>query len=265
LFTVPSLLGYHACLYYAVQQAPAAPAAILQGCTPLLIVAGSALLPGERVRWWHLVGTAAGLGGVLTLVTGQGADAAYGSDAGFYLALTGAAAALWGIYSLVTRTLPEVPTASMGAFYAVAAALAGLGHLAFEDWVVPSPTEWAAVAALGLVPMGFAIYLWDHGAKRGDLQALGALSYAEPFLGTLLVILLGQGEAGWPVLWAGILIVGGAALAARSIWSSVESPGATQTSFRAESPTVRSFPETGLGRGAVQPVGNRTVGDLFVP
>jgi drug/metabolite transporter (DMT)-like permease len=63
-----------------------------------------------------------------------------------------------------------------------------------------------------------ALYLWDYGIKRGDLQALGAASYVEPFLGAALVAMLGQGELGWTLFWAGVLIVGGAVLASRGVW-----------------------------------------------
>lgn len=219
LLTVPALLGYHACLYHALQKAPAAPAALLQGCTPLLIVAGSALLPGERLRWWHLVGTAAGLAGAVTLVAGDltVTGGASGADASFQLMVVAAAAGLWGVYSLLARTFAEVPSSAMGVFYAATAAAAGVGHLAFESWVTPDPAGWAAILGLGLLPTGLALYLWDHGIKRGDLQALGAASYVEPFLGAALVALLGRGELGWPLLWAGVLIVGGAILAARGV------------------------------------------------
>src|SRR5687767_5313598 len=67
LVTVVALVGYHACIYYAVQHAPPAPAALLHGTTPLMIVLGSAFLPGERLRWWHLLGTLLGLCGVIAL------------------------------------------------------------------------------------------------------------------------------------------------------------------------------------------------------
>ena len=37
--------------------------------------------------------------------------------------------------------------------------------------------------AQGLLgPAGAAFYLWDHAVKRGDIRALGALSYATPIL-----------------------------------------------------------------------------------
>ena len=68
LLFVPSLVGYHGCIYFAVQRAPAAPAALLQGFTPLLIVVGSAFLPNEHPRWWHWAGACLGLAGAVTLI-----------------------------------------------------------------------------------------------------------------------------------------------------------------------------------------------------
>ena len=245
LVTVAMLLAYHGCLYAAVRGVPAAPAALLQGCTPLVIVVGSALLPGERVRWWHLAGTAAGLAGVVTLVAGRDGGPLAGDQAGAGLLVVAAAAALWGGYSLLARTLPEVPSAAMGGFYAATALAAGLGHLLLERWVTPGPAKAAAVLGLGLLPMGGALYLWDHGVKRGDLQALGAFSYAEPFLGAAFVALLGEGRLSWSLLWAGVLVVGGAALAARGLWD----PGAGTEARRAARPAFRPRPGPPGGRG----------------
>ena len=218
LVTVVALVGYHACIYYAVQNAPALPAALLQGATPLMIVLGSAFLPGERLRWWHVMGTVVGLAGVVSLVSGEEPVSAVAANPAFYLALVGIAAALWGVYSLATRTFTDVPTSAMGMFFAAAALVAALGHLMIEDWVTPSHAEWVAIFGLGAFPMGLALYFWDHGVKRGDIQALGAISYFEPFLGALFVILVGQGTFHFSILWAGVLVIGGAALASRSVW-----------------------------------------------
>ena len=48
--------------------------------------------------------------------------------------------------------------------------------------------QWLAVAGLGLMPVGAAFYAWDHGVKRGNIQVLGAASYAAPLLSTLVLI-----------------------------------------------------------------------------
>ena len=215
--TVVALVGYHACIYYATQKAPPAPAALLQGTTPLMIVLGSVLLPGERLRLWHVVGAGLGLCGVLLLIENGGA-AETNEHAVFYLGLIGISAALWGAYSLVSRSFADVPSGVMGTFYAVAAIVAGLGHLWLEEWVQPGASEWIAVAALGILPMGLAILFWDFGVKKGDIQALGAFSYVEPFIGGLLVALFTGASLGWSLIWSGCLVVGGAVLASWGLW-----------------------------------------------
>jgi drug/metabolite transporter (DMT)-like permease len=214
--TVGSLVAYHASIYYATQKAPPAAAALLQGTTPLMIVIGSALLPGERLRWWHVVGVVLGLAGVLRLI--DTADGDFVVGAGFYLALIGIAAALWGAYSILSRALPDVPSSALGMFYAASAMLSFGMHFSVEEWVQPTPDAWLAMAALGIFPMGLAIYLWDFGMKRGDVQALGALSYIEPLIGALLVVLFAGGVLELSLLWSGTLVVGGALIASASLW-----------------------------------------------
>ena len=217
--TILSLAGYHASIYYAVQKAPALPASLLQGTTQLMIVLGSAFLPGERLRWWHVAGTIVGLAGVVALVSGE--DHASTTDRPeFYLVLVGIAAALWGLYSLASRAFAEVPTSAMGIFFAGAALVSAMAHVALESWVTPALSEWAAIFGLGALPMGLALYFWDYGVKRGDIQALGGISYFEPFLGALFVVLASQGVFRLSIIWAGVLVVGGAALASRNLWGS---------------------------------------------
>ena len=218
---VAALLVFHACLYCAVQNAPPADAALMQGFTPLAIVVGSALLPGERVRWWHIGGTLAGLVGMIALIANGGGEPGTGRSPAPYLAASAVAAAAWALYSILNRRYSQVPSAAMGGFYGLTALVAGLGHLLFETWVTPSPEQWAAIVALGALPMGLALYCWDHGVKHGDLQALAAFSYSEALLATILVVVLGRGAPSWPLLWSGVLIIGGALLAARGMWHPV--------------------------------------------
>ena len=74
-----------------------------------------------------------------------------------------------------------------------AALLALVCHLLFETTVWPASTgQWLAVIVLGIGPAGGAFFLWDIGVKRGDIRALGALSYAAPVLSTLLLVVFGR-------------------------------------------------------------------------
>ena len=122
---------------------------------------------------------------------------------------------------LLARTFAEVPTSAMGVFYTGTAAAPASGTSLFESWVWPTdPAGWAAILGLGLLPIGLGVIpLGLRRSSAGDIQALGAFSYVEPFLGAAWSPCSPRGELGWTLLVAGVLIVGGAALAARSAWA----------------------------------------------
>lgn len=209
---VGGLFGYHALYFLALKLAPPLEASLINYLWPLLIVLFSALLPGERLRWFHLAGAALGLAGTVILIAGKGElgfDWRY--TAGYAAAF--ACAFTWSIYSVLSRRFATVPTDAVGAFCAATALLSWIGHFVFEttSWPADMP-EWAAVAALGLGPVGLAFFCWDHGMKRGDVRALGTMAYAAPLLSTLLLIVFGQGLLTLPVIVSCALIVGGAVL-----------------------------------------------------
>jgi drug/metabolite transporter (DMT)-like permease len=218
LLGVGGLFGYHLLYFIALRQAPPAEANLINYLWPLLIVLLSAPIAGEPLHAWHLGGAALGLTGIVVLTLGR-------SEVGFasahwpgYLAALGCAV-VWAIYSVTSRRFGEVPTDAVAAFCAAASVLAALCHLVLETTVWPATIgDWLAVAALGVAPVGAAFYLWDIGMKRGDIRALGALSYATPILSTTLLIAAGRATATPALLLAAALVVGGAVLAARDLW-----------------------------------------------
>ncbi|MDP6389426.1 MAG: EamA family transporter [Alphaproteobacteria bacterium] len=218
---IGGLFGYHFFYFMALRNAPAVEASLIAYLWPLLIVLFSALLPGERLRWWHVAGGMIGLAGCWLLVTGGGRVAFQGEFALGYMA-AGACAVTWSAYSVLSRRFGEVPSDVVGWFCAASAVLGLLAHLAFEATVWPADTgEWLAVMGLGLGPVGVAFFVWDHGVKRGNIRALGAASYAAPLISTLLLIAFGKAAASWVVGLACLAIVGGAVLAGRDLlWDS---------------------------------------------
>jgi len=216
LLGVGGLFGYHFFYFLALRNAPPADAGLIAYLWPLLIVVLSALLPGERLRWFHVAGALMGLGGTALLITGGGSltvDPQY--LLGYVAALV--CAVTWSSYSVLSRFFGSIPTDSVGGFCAATAVLAALCHLAFETTVWPAGTEWLAVLALGLGPVGLAFFTWDVGMKHGDIRALGAFSYAAPLLSTLVLIAFGQATATGTLAIACLLITGGAVLAASEL------------------------------------------------
>ncbi|WP_439515297.1 aromatic amino acid exporter YddG [Oceanibaculum nanhaiense] len=219
LLGVGGLFGYHFFYFLALRNAPPVEAGLIAYLWPLLIVIFSALLPGERLRWWHLAGALSGLAGAALLVTNGGAVAFRADYALGYLAAL-ACAFTWSGYSVLSRFVKSVPTDTVGGFCAASAVLGLVCHLIFEDTVLPaSALEWLAVLGLGLGPVGLAFFTWDHGVKHGDIKALGAASYAAPLLSTILLVLFGMGAPSWVLAAACVLIVGGAVLAAKDMFA----------------------------------------------
>ncbi len=58
---IGGLFGYHFLYFTALRNAPAVEAGLIAYLWPLFIVVGSALLPGERLRWYHVAGALADL------------------------------------------------------------------------------------------------------------------------------------------------------------------------------------------------------------
>ena len=217
LIGIAGLFGYHYFYYTALRNAPAVEASLIAYLWPLLIVVGSALLPGERLRWYHVAGCALGLAGAFLIVT-RGGGLSFDPQYAFGYAMAGLCAVTWSAYSLLSRRFPAVPTSVVTWFCAATAVLSLLCHLGLEETVWPTTTgQGLAVVGLGLMPVGAAFYAWDHGVKHGNIQVLGAASYAAPLLSTLVLIVAGAAEPTATILIACVLITAGAVLAAKSM------------------------------------------------
>lgn len=220
LHGIAGLFGYHALYFTALRYAPAAEANLLNYLWPLLIVVFSALLPGERLKAHHVLGALLGLAGTVLLIAsrgGLGAGFAAGHLVGYAAAL--GCALVWSVYSVTARLLPNVPTEAVAGFCLMTAVLALLCHLALETTVWPgSLTEWLAILALGLGPVGAAFYLWDRGMKLGDIQVLGAASYAAPVISTLALVAFGHAQASLVLGVSVALIVAGSVVAAKEMF-----------------------------------------------
>ena len=217
LLGVGGLFGYHAAYFIALRHAPVVEAGLINYLWPLLIVLFSALLPGEKLKWQHLAGCALALAGAVLVVTrghGLSLDPAYVPG---YLAALFAAVA-WGAYSVLSRRFAHVSSDAITGFCLATAALATVVHLLIEPTIWPVGLgEWAAIIGLGLGPVGLAFYVWDIGVKHGDIQVLGAASYATPLLSTGLLILTGFAAYTPLLLVASLLITAGAVLAASDL------------------------------------------------
>jgi len=212
LVGIGGLFGYHFFYYTALRNAPVAEAGLIAYLWPLLIVLFSSPLPGERLRWYHLIGALAGFAGAALLITGRSSMAGTGNWLGYASAM--ACALIWSGYSVISRLFKTAPTDAVTIYCLATALLSALCHLAFETTVWPANLlEWLAVLALGLMPVGLAFYLWDHAVKHGPIQLIGCAAYAAPVLSTMVLVATGFAEPGWRLVAAAILVTAGAIVA----------------------------------------------------
>ncbi len=217
LVGVGGLFGYHALYFIALRQAPPAEAGLLNYLWPLLIVLFSSMLPGERLAPHHLIGAILGLLGTVLLFAGS-TSIQFERTQIAGLAAAFIAAFVWAAYSVLSRRLAAVPTDAVAGFCLATAALAAVAHLLMEQTVWPDgASQWLAIAALGIGPVGLAFYVWDIGMKRGDIRVLGAAAYATPLLSTTFLILAGFAEPTAALAVAAVLIAGGGLIAAKDM------------------------------------------------
>jgi drug/metabolite transporter (DMT)-like permease len=216
LLGVGGLFGYHALYFTALRLAPPAEASLINYLWPLLIVLFSAWLPGSGgLHLGHLAGGLLGLCGVGVLFTGRDIGFAAAALPGYLAAL--AAAFVWSGYSVLSARVAAVPTDAVAGFCLATGILSLICHLALETTVWPADmTAWAAIALLGLGPVGAAFFLWDVGCKRGDVRILGVAAYAAPLLSTLVLVAAGYAQARPALALSCILIVTGALCAVRA-------------------------------------------------
>ncbi|NVK35581.1 MAG: EamA family transporter [Rhodobacteraceae bacterium] len=216
-FGTVGLFGFHFFYFTAIRNAPPVEANLINYTWPLLIVLFSALLPGEKLKIHHLIGTGLGLFGAGLLISGgEALSFSDGSWIGYGAAI--ASSLFWATYSVLSRRLGRIPTDAVAGFCVMSAILSAAFHFALEETVMPSTSvQWASVVALAVFPVGLAFFTWDIGVKRGDIQVLGAAAYSAPLLSTLLLIVFGYGAFTQEVALACFAITFGAIIAAKDM------------------------------------------------
>lgn len=239
---VAGLFGDYVLYFAAVRFAPPSQVALIVALWPLLMVGFAAVLLGETLRLNHVVGVLVGLAGVLVSTAGATAASRFEAAHALGYALAFGAAVVWAGYSVLSRRHRSVPTETVASFCLVGAGLALACHLAWERTVIPSGAgQFAAVAALGLGPVGGSFFAWDYAVKHGNIRVLGTLSYAVPVLSTLLLVAFGLARPE-PSLAVACALVVLAALVA------VAPSPETRTAWRKLREGVRSGTWTTAGR-----------------
>ncbi len=189
-------------------------ASVLNATTPLFtaLLAAAAMLPGERLNPRRICGLLLGLGGVIVIVEpwNSGGGEVWGELACL------AAAALYGVAFVytartITGRIPPLTAAigqiTAGAVMAVVVALvatASSNTTAHVDLRIA-----AAVVTLGAVGTGLAYLVFFHLIELGGPTAASTVTFAMPFVGVLLGVVVLDERVGWNVAIGGAIVIAG--------------------------------------------------------
>lgn len=212
--------GYTVFFFHCYQLIPPVHATLILMSWPIVLLVANAALRGRRIRWWHGLGATAGFAGAAVLVMWRNdglAGLGAGSLWGYLMAAAGALT--FCAYSFARSSWPEVPTDAGALFCLGGAVLAALIHPFVETTVMPDAAGWAVVACFGLLSVTLSLYTWDYGMKYGQVRALVALTYLTPLLSAFILIALGRDKLTGAVALACLLIVGGAFLGSKDMFT----------------------------------------------
>jgi drug/metabolite transporter (DMT)-like permease len=211
-------------IYYGIDRANGAIAAIIVGLEPVLIAVWAALLLHERFGGRRATGLAVGLIGSL-LVAGVGFEGGAGTGGVALLLGTGLCFSWYTVASKrhLPRHGPLELTALISVLGAVVAVLPMVVDATLLDgWRDPGTLTWTTVLYLGAANSVLAYVLWNRALSGLPAAAVGASLYAQPLLGAGL---------SWALLRDPLprTFIPGAALVLLGVWIATRPGGGQST------------------------------------
>jgi drug/metabolite transporter (DMT)-like permease len=204
------LLGSSILFIRAFDYIPVAQANLILYLWPIMVVAICVPLKLAKLCATHAVGIMLGLLGA-ALVISDGSSVL--SWTGIGLAAMGGL--VWAVSVVFRMWQGENAPDALREGLLLAAAIATMLHLAFEDLVIPSVAAFAGTVLVGIIPTAMGTLAWDHGVRKGNKLLLATIAYATPLVGALFLVMFGFSVA-TPALFLGaVLIVAAGIVASR--------------------------------------------------
>lgn len=206
VFVALALLTNNALYLYAMPRIGPAEANVISYLWPVMLVAIMSRLRRERLKPLQLMGIGLGFAGAVLAI---GPAFERGLDpVGIALALlSGLTFAIYAAIRTRGREAEDVIGPSMG----LLAVLALSAHFAFEPAVDLTPTQWLAIAGIGIAPLTLSNALWDLAGRTGsNTSMISGIAYMTPLASICLLALFGVAPISVAVAVAAVLVVTGA-------------------------------------------------------
>jgi len=192
--------------FLALAMIPLSAATVILQATPLVVVAGAAIVFGEQVGWRRWTAIFIGLAGVLIIIQ-PGSD---GFSALSILAVIGMLG--FAGRDLASRAAPASLSATVLGFYGfLAVVVAGVAFALWDQAPFVRPDSQTAATLLGAILAGVAAYTCLMTAMRtGDVSAVTPFRYTRLIFGIALgVILFGERISTAMVIGSALIVTSG--------------------------------------------------------
>lgn len=211
LIAFVGMAGYMTTVYLALRWSPVVNVSLLNGMSPIVLLAFLVITKTERVRAIQVVGCLVALGGLMYLL-GEGRHAPWEIvelNVGDIWALLSAFG--WAGYMLLAKRRPlEIPIlvfhtvcVSLGVLYLV---LPVAVVFAFEGFPEMGYREWGLILYLGLVPSVLCYWCWNAAIHRLGAATTGIVYYLIPVAASLESFLI-LGEELKPFHWVSMALI----------------------------------------------------------
>jgi drug/metabolite transporter (DMT)-like permease len=199
-------LGGMVASFYGLTVLPLATVTALGFTMPLFLTLLSIPLLGERVGPRRGAAVLAGFGGVLLMTLPGGAAGA--NLGGLGAVLAGALA--WALAMITIRRMGDAGEGNVAIVVWFALGAAGLSGLAsLPGWVWPSATQWAFLAAIGVISAAAQVMMTE-GYRRGEATLLAPFEYSAILWTTTLgVVFWAELPDGWDLAGIAVLVASG--------------------------------------------------------
>ncbi|MEO0703119.1 MAG: DMT family transporter [Pseudomonadota bacterium] len=204
------LMGNNAFYLAAIARIGPAEANVVHYLWPVFLVALAALAQKRTPRPFQILGICCGFSGVALALSPQ---------MGAALDLVGVALGICGALTFAVYSLGRARAGSdqnvVGPSLALAGMAALVAHAALEPAYRPSPTQWAAIAAMGIGPFTLANIFWDKATRSGSAAAISSLAFLTPLVAMGLLAAFGLDPVTLAALGGAMLAILGAVLGTR--------------------------------------------------
>ncbi|WP_138933160.1 DMT family transporter [Roseovarius arcticus] len=195
-------------LFYVLALAltPLSSATVILQATPLLVVAGAALVFGERVGWRRWTAIFVGMAGVVVIIQ-PGADSFSPLSILALLGMVGFAGR-----DLASRAAPAaIGTLLLGLYGFLAVAIAGVIFAAWQPEIAVWPDTRGACYLIGAILGGAVAYSCLMRAMRtGEVSAVTPFRYTRLLFGISLgIVLFGERLTAPMILGSGLIVASG--------------------------------------------------------